>query len=1529
MRETVGVYVSRIAHERKTRMRFLAILAAVAIVVAAGVSWQLHYTGIAAVNETFCGMEEHSHSDECYETTLTCGLEDGEFDPAVAAVHSHTGACYETVLTCMIPEHTHTVECLEPEDAESNLAADSKTYDATDESGKVKVAVSAPDGALPYNAELYVNIYDEGSAEYAESSAAVNERETDTTASASEDETAEADVVAVQNDQADNREEFEGSTSIELNMNSGAQTAMAVLDISFVADGIEVEPSQPVDVVIDALPLLEECAGNIETLEVWHMQTGEEGTTPVCVAEVSDANEAANGVAAFTVESFSDFAFQYTWTDGGYTGFDVNLKDAAGNGIAGTRTNGNATVDMPYTIDVEYFANNDVVPSGSNEFLYATVTDPNYGDAEHEFDVWPNEAQVGANELYGSAENPVISVTIDGTEADENPNYDPNNPGQVVSRTWHFTLTYADGDSVTIPIYGNADGADDGGGKYCPKYLELNLYSETEKEVVLNLGNGNGINSDGDYTGSKTSGGDALRYSAMLPSEYADYLNDDGNLIINLPSDNDLDKEFTVVNAIGVEGEEGYEPAVTVELGKEQAYDYKLVGWVNIATGEYYDVGEGSTTAEVNLDNSNVFYADWIAASYDHGHSTDANLKETVSTEDFVTFDLFDYNELFDLYSASLTQNSTDSESWTDSESLYAEPLLGNDSNDLTRLTRSFVFQNNNTTWGNSYGLSHCNPAKWNLWTGNAAWQNDDEYKFVLNSREYWDVEDPDSTMLGMLYDRSAKALGVNHVGQGDYLFWDDDGYYTYDSAVSGAAYNQTEQRFYVYEDNANSFYPYNDHTETIKSDDGSTNYWFGMSMDVDFYLPNSTASGTEEHPVNQIDGRDMVFDFSGDDDIIIFIDDVPVADMAGIHDTSYSCINFSTNEVTYSMGLDADGAPDTSGAGGKYYVNDNLNIPAGYHTLTVRYMERGSGDSNLKIKFNIDNIWEYGTWDVQTVTAEKDWVDSYGNEIDPANLKNVYQDGVEVGLFDALPEATEDTFGYTKDGNSYTVEYRDDNEITHTYVYDATKPSLTFTEGGETSVYDETDSEGRVVDSNGYVIAWLDGDILHIRVDEQTLSNDNNWYYAWELLDTAGDYEVLELTGKSSYTTQSKKEDLTEYDYWSIIGEKEIEENLTNPDFKVILTEAAQESSETLGDTQEAYGWVIVASQDGSILAQQVKFSHYAQMLEYDEQDGATYYYSLLGVTSQSEIDALGDGAIWYLYDSGYSIESVGNAEEFYLYCFLNGEPWYLTISDDGESLIVTDDPTNASLFYYDFLGELRIVLDADHEGNVEGRDRVVIDSNGEISLDVAEDIPDVDDVRFYTLTPTSTIGFSFTAVNTFLPDFTLEKEDSMTGDTLAGVEFTLTNEEGLYYAGLNEETDEVIWSKEPSTVTTSDLEDEYGKIIFHYLADGAYTLTETQALDGYNLLPSAITITITDGKVVDAQWTQSDVSQSIEDYVVISDEGLAITVENTPGRELPETGGMGTTIFALIGLVLVGGATALLIYRRRCGSSAKEVMP
>ncbi len=117
MKSQVRQYVERITRERRIRRSVNALLAALSVLVAAAVFWQLHDTGMAMVNETFCGEEEHQHDESCQEETVVCGEEE---DPE----HTHTEACYETTLTCEMPEHTHTADCLMDETADVETAAD-------------------------------------------------------------------------------------------------------------------------------------------------------------------------------------------------------------------------------------------------------------------------------------------------------------------------------------------------------------------------------------------------------------------------------------------------------------------------------------------------------------------------------------------------------------------------------------------------------------------------------------------------------------------------------------------------------------------------------------------------------------------------------------------------------------------------------------------------------------------------------------------------------------------------------------------------------------------------------------------------------------------------------------------------------------------------------------------------------------------------------------------------------------------------------------------------------------------------------------------------------------------------------------------------------------------------------------------------------------------------------------------------------------------------------------------------------------
>ena len=147
--------------------------------------------------------------------------------------------------------------------------------------------------------------------------------------------------------------------------------------------------------------------------------------------------------------------------------------------------------------------------------------------------------------------------------------------------------------------------------------------------------------------------------------------------------------------------------------------------------------------------------------------------------------------------------------------------------------------------------------------------------------------------------------------------------------------------------------------------------------------------------------------------------------------------------------------------------------------------------------------------------------------------------------------------------------------------------------------------------------------------------------------------------------------------------------------------------------------------------------------------------------------------------------------------------------------------------------------------------------------------------------------------------------------------------------------ESTETKYKKEAYTTTsvqeTANVEfqvvtGEDGKLKVTGLKEGTYTFTEIQAPDGYNLLDAPITVVI--GSNADGledlnafKWTKETGSS---DNVTVDTNGtFKFTVENNKGSELPTTGGIGTTIFYIVGAILVVGGGILLVSRRRMSSN------
>ena len=111
--------------------------------------------------------------------------------------------------------------------------------------------------------------------------------------------------------------------------------------------------------------------------------------------------------------------------------------------------------------------------------------------------------------------------------------------------------------------------------------------------------------------------------------------------------------------------------------------------------------------------------------------------------------------------------------------------------------------------------------------------------------------------------------------------------------------------------------------------------------------------------------------------------------------------------------------------------------------------------------------------------------------------------------------------------------------------------------------------------------------------------------------------------------------------------------------------------------------------------------------------------------------------------------------------------------------------------------------------------------------------------------------------------------------------------------------------------------------------LDDGVYYLKETKAPAGYNVLPNNVELTIQATTANNQKWNNFTPSDALTRLQITANNttndgdknsGIVnLQVENNKGSQLPETGGIGTTIFYVVGVVLMLGAGVLLITKRR----------
>lgn len=222
------------------------------------------------------------------------------------------------------------------------------------------------------------------------------------------------------------------------------------------------------------------------------------------------------------------------------------------------------------------------------------------------------------------------------------------------------------------------------------------------------------------------------------------------------------------------------------------------------------------------------------------------------------------------------------------------------------------------------------------------------------------------------------EGTGKEFYSDANYLFKQDaDGYYEYDSTKNFAQFNKNTKEFTVYKvpgsskdpidlqqgSKHGSFFPFNtlgDHKYwgIPQISEKSPDFHFGMTMSAKFIQPKD----------GKINGNNMVFEFSGDDDVWVYIDGVLVLDIGGIHNEVLGSINFADGTVKVGSNINTNLKKLFNDANIKGDFVSGKSIFKDYtaHTINFYYLERGKGDSNCKLKFNLPTVPK------KSVTVEK-----------------------------------------------------------------------------------------------------------------------------------------------------------------------------------------------------------------------------------------------------------------------------------------------------------------------------------------------------------------------------------------------------------------------------------------------------------------------------------------------------------------------------------------------------------------------------
>lgn len=697
--------------------------------------------------------------------------------------------------------------------------------------------------------------------------------------------------------------------------------------------------------------------------------------------------------------------------------------------------------------------------------------------------------------------------------------------------------------------------------------------------------------------------------------------------------------------------------------------------------------------------------------------------------------------------------------------------------------------------------------------------------------------------------------------------------------------------------------------------------------------------SGVAKSTSGGSSGEHAKFEYSGDDDLWVFIDGQLVLDLGGAHMPTTGSIDFgfepgkikATADKVYLQANGGEGGTtDTKkdGASDEKEFNFDNTDPSVRHEMVVYYMERGMNDSNLKVEFSI-----------QPVTNDL--------RID----KTVDVSDVNDGLKDAAKTA--DNFTFTT-SQSNTPKAQDTFGNGKGVLYSASEKGLTV---GENMTIAETYSGALNYTTESYV--------EDINAQQQISSTDNDENLSFNYINAKNQTDI-NTSLSAHFTNKTVTQPLT-------VTKKLVDENGnpitdSNIDFNFIIgVDLAGSNNYTSypvtyklydnnkNDVLNSDGINLYTAETGRF---KLKAGYKAEFEGIPE--GATYQiseegllpgYSFLsstGATKQS-----GDYCTGTIASSNNAVEVTNRfiPVKSYLAAFknLDGSPYtgtdftftqtllycdnnnvpsgdYTTVYSDSVSTASSGNVTFKNVTY-EYTGKYIYSIRESLSAGVSA-DKYVMDATSTyyaqvtVGRDTDNNLTvDIDYYKNYDSTSHNVSGKITEAVPTFnnltatkYTDVSFKKQDE-NGNPISGAEFTLyidsACEKQATIANVSKAgsgfVNPVTSAQTTGLVTFKQLKYEpsvSGNV------KATYYFKETKAPNGYQLLTGTFRIDIATDGTYKIYYNNEELSKSGSDYVV----------GNIKQPELPKAGGVGVTMLYVLGAIaVIGAGTAFILYRKR----------